>query len=172
MAFASENSARSLVTSSSISYARKPAAKSVCKHNTQRTQECKLTRLLERVLVGNLDDTSLIRDGRNESVVHESDRIVLDTTLDDQVCNASSVRKGRNVASNLVESESEVLAERTGELRLGLVANNHDGRVGIDGVLSVRDRTAGGFRDRGVNTTAETLVGGHDDEEFALGRRL
>lgn len=87
----------------------------------------RLTRLLERVLVGNLDDTSLIRDSRNKPVVHDSDRIVLDTALDDQVSNAGSVGKGRNIASNLVESESEVLAKYTSKLTLGLVTNNHDG---------------------------------------------
>lgn len=171
MAFASENSAKSLVTSSSISYARKPAECMLARH-TSHTRKRTLTRLLERVLVCNLYDTSLIRDGRDESVVYESDRIVFDTTLDNQVSNTSSVSKGRNVASNLVESESEVLAECTGELTLGLVTNDHDGRVGVDGVLGVRDRTPGGFGDGGVNTTTKTFVGGNDDEEFALGRRL
>ena len=61
-----------------------------------------------------------------------------------------------------------------GELHLGLVTDDGDGGGGVDGLVVageggvgvLGEGAAGGFGDGGVDTAAETLVGGDDDEEL------
>jgi hypothetical protein len=53
----------------------------------------------------------LERESRNELVIYDDNTVILDTRLEDQIRNGSSIGEGRDVTSNLVEGESEVLRE-------------------------------------------------------------
>lgn len=118
--------------------------------------------------------SGLVGDGRLELVVNEDNRVVLDTTLGDEIRNGSSVRKGRDITPDLVEGHGEVVSVNAGELHLGLVADDGNGGGGVDGLVVageggvgvVGEGAAGGFGDGGVDTAAKTLVGGDDDEEL------
>jgi len=127
-----------------------------------------LTRLLQRILVYYFNDSRLIRDGRDELVVHDNDAVVCSIALHNQVGNACSVSEGGDVTTNLVEGHGQVIGKNTGQLGFGLVTYDHDWRVGIDGLLGVSDGTTGGLGHGGMNTTTETLVGGDDNEKLAL----
>lgn len=169
MALARANSERSLVKSSSISYARKPANFATVSIGYSHSSTNVLTRLAERRLWAHLDDRRLVTQRGHKLVVHDRDSVVLNPGGQDKVGNTRSVGERGYVAADLVERKYEVLAQRTGELRLRLVANNHDGRIGVNGRLLVGKGAAGELADGGVNTAAKTLVGGYDEEELALG---
>lgn len=128
---------------------------------------------LEGLLALDLEDGGLVRDGGDELVVDDDDRVPLDAALDDQVGHARGVREGGDVAADLVEGEADVVGDGAGELGLGLVADDHDGGRLVDGGVGegrlglVAEGAAGGFGDGGVDAAAEALVGGDDDEEAA-----
>lgn len=108
---------------------------------------------------------------RNITIPQSRDRtygVVLDTALRDQIRNLSSVGKSGNVLSDLVESQDGVFAVGPHELSLALVTNDDNRAVGV---ALLGEGAARGFRDGRVDTTAETLVGGDNDEELlaALG---
>jgi hypothetical protein len=131
------------------------------------------TALLQGLLTLHFHNSSLIRNSRNKLVVNKHNRVKFDTTLDDKVCNTSSISKGRDVPSNLVEGDAIVGTIFADELTLGLVTNNGDGRVLADFCVGGKKRfgvASEGFTsslgEGGVDTTTKTLVGGDNDEEF------
>lgn len=105
----------------------------------------KHTGLLQLFLVQDLHDSGLVRDGRNELVVDDRNRVILHARLDDKVGNTSSIGERRDITTDLVEGEREVTAKGTGELSLGLIADDHDGRVGGGTGLTTGDDATGGF---------------------------
>lgn len=130
------------------------------------------TALLEGSLAFDFHDASLIRDGRHKLVVDQNDRVVLDVTLDNKVCDACSIGKGRNVTADLVESESQVLGKGTTELSFAFITNDHNGTVTVNLPTGhkrfrvISDGLASGFGKCRVNTTTQPFVGGDDNEEL------
>lgn len=100
----------------------------------------------------------------------DSDAVVLDIRLDDEVGDTGSVSEGRDVTADLVEGYDEVLGKHAGDLALGLVADNSNGRGGVDVLLL--EGAAGRLCDGGVDTTTHALVRRDDDEELALANVL
>ena len=134
--------------------------------------ELELGGVAEGVFGEDLDDVGLERERRDVLVVDEVDLVELDARLDDLVGDGGGVGKGGDVLANLVEGEGNVLGERTAELRLGLFTENDDGgalgRGGVTGSgADLLELGLGALGDGRVDTTAETLVGGDDDEELA-----
>lgn len=172
MALAKENSTRSLVASSSFSYALKEANTEMNSHPVRRRKSTHTT-LLQSLFTLHLHDSSLIRNGRNELVVNKDNRIELDTTLNNEVCDTSSISKSGNIPADLVESDVIARSLLSDKLTLGLVTNDGNGRVWADFCALGQRRFgvagegfASSLRDGGVNTTAKTLVGRYNDEEF------
>lgn len=119
-----------------------------------------------------LDDVRLEGKSRDVLVVDEVDLVELDAGLDDLVGNGSGIGESGDILANLVEGEGKVLGKSTGELGLGLLTENNDG--GTLGRVSITGRSAdflelglGTLGDGRVDTTAETLVGGDNNEELA-----
>jgi hypothetical protein len=137
MALAKVNSARSLVTSSSCSYLRKP---STCApvSLTQKLTACssKRTRTLENARRVYLLRHCLIRNNREELVVgndrlsplastfrcpsvnstqpRRTHRIILHAALYNQVDDTGRIRKRGHVLANLVDGEDQILAQVAG----------------------------------------------------------
>jgi len=74
------------------------------------------TALFQGLLALDLHSSGLIGDSRDKLVVNEDNRVVLDTALCNEVSDASGVSKGGDVASNLVESQVQVLAQCADQL--------------------------------------------------------
>ena len=74
------------------------------------------TALLQRLLALNLHNRRLIRNGRDEFVIDDYNRVIFDAALDDEVGDGSSISECGDVTSNLVESHLEVVAQDTVEL--------------------------------------------------------
>lgn len=134
--------------------------------------ELELGGVAERVFGEDLDDVGLEGEGRDVLVVDEVDLVELDAGLDDLVCDGGCVGEGGDVLADLVEGERDVLGERAAELGLGLFAEDDDGGalggVGVaGGGTDLVELGLGALCDGGVDTAAETLVGGDDDEELA-----
>ena len=68
-----------------------------------------------------------------------------------------------DVTANLVKRQGHVLPNYMSLLPLGLVANNHDWRVGV-GMFQIGWHVTSGFGDRQVDTTAKTLVQRNDNK--------
>ena len=69
----------------------------------------------------------------------------------------------------LFRSHDEVLRQRTGKLCFRLISDDHNRRLLIELGVFLVERATGLFGDGGVDTAAETFVGGDDDEELAFG---
>ena len=130
------------------------------------------TGLLQVLLRADDEGSRLIRDGRDELVVDQDNFVVLCTALGDEVGDGRGVSEGGDVTTNLVEGDRKVLTEGTLKLVLGLVTNNSNLGLGVDldvlegGFGVVGEGAAGGLGDGRVDTAAETLVGGDDNEEL------
>lgn len=116
---------------------------------------------LEDGLLGKcLNDGGLVARGVDELVVENLDVRVLGREHDDLVGDGGGVGKGRDVLANAGEADLKILAVGAAELGLGLLADDGKIEAGLLGVettdISAQTR---------VNTTAETLVGGADDEQ-------
>lgn len=135
------------------------------------------TALFQGGLAPNLYSSGFVADCRDEFVVNDDNGFVLDAALDNEVGNTSSVGKRGDVSANLVERQAEVAGQRAHELGFGLVADDHDGGRGVNlsglALLGEKRRLGGasegaarGLGHGGVDTTAEPLVGGDDNEEL------
>ena len=124
----------------------------------------KLTGLEDGLLGKCLKSGRLVAGGVDELVVQDLDLRVVAREGEDLLGNSLGLLEGRHVLPNAGEADLDVLAVRPAELRLGLLANNDE--VVLVGLLGshAADRAA----ETGVNTTAETLVGGADDEQRLL----
>lgn len=92
-------------------------------------------------------------------------RVELDPAGQDAVRHSTRIRERRHILSNAIERQRQLLRDRSAKLGLALVSHNHDGILGVSGFVLL-DGSAGGFGDGGVDTAAETLVGGDDDVEL------
>lgn len=133
------------------------------------------TALLKGFGALNFHNGGFVRKCRHEFVVDKNDGVVFHATFDYEICNTRGIGKGGDIASDLVEGQDEVLGQSTNKLHFGLVANNHDRGVTLNGngrtfgsskrrVGGIADSTARRFRDGRMDTTAETLVGGDNNE--------
>jgi hypothetical protein len=119
---------------------------------------------LEDGLLGKcLNEGRLVAGGIDELVVQNLDVGVLGGEEGDLVGDGLGIGEGRNVLADTSKGELDALGAGTGELGLALLADNDEvgGAVLFEGST---DLTA----HAGVNTTAETLVGGADDDEGLL----
>src|SRR6267142_2507619 len=109
MAFASENSARSLVTSSSISYALNPAKWGQRGQSTSNDfRFASPTCFLQHLLIQNFHHGGLVRQRGHEPIVYDGNSVILDTSLYDHIRNPRCVGKGRDITANLIERDSEI----------------------------------------------------------------
>lgn len=97
--------------------------------------------------------------------------VELDAALDDLVSDGAGIGEGGNILANLVEREGKVVGKGTTKLSLGLLAKNDDSRAlgalcRASGLTKLLELGLGALGDRGVDTTAKTLVGGDNDEEL------
>ncbi|KAI6766458.1 hypothetical protein HG531_011680 [Fusarium graminearum] len=83
--------------------------------------------------------------------------------LDDLVGDSLGVGKGGDILSNTSEGELDGLGVGSGELSLGLLANEDEVEL-----LSIGAESADVSGQTRVNTTAKTLVGRADDDESLL----
>lgn len=107
------------------------------------------------VLNGGLVGTSV-----DETVVDDLDGGVVGGQERDLVGNGGGVGEGGDVLSGTSKAEDEVLAVGTRQLSLALLTD--DGEVGVGGI---QEDLADLPRHTRVDTTAETLVRGADDEQ-------
>jgi len=105
-------------------------------------------------------DGSLVGTSVDEAVVDDADGGVVGGQKRDLVGDGGGIGEGGDVLSGASEAEDEVLAVGTGELGLALLAN--DGEVGVG---SIEQDLADLPRHTRVDTTAETLVGGADNDQ-------
>lgn len=103
---------------------------------------------------------SLIRTSVDEAVVDDLDGGVVGGEERDLVGDGGGVGEGRDVLSGTSKAENEVLAVGTRQLGLALLTD--DGDVGVGGI---EEDLADLPRHTRVDTTAETLVRGADDEQ-------
>jgi hypothetical protein len=85
--------------------------------------------------------------------------VPLAALLHDLIGNSRGLSEGGHVLPDAVERDANVLGEGTGELGLGLVADDGE-TAGVRGDLPLD-----GAGDGGVNTAAETSVGGDGEVE-------
>lgn len=90
------------------------------------------TALLQSFLALDFEDSGFVRKSRSKLVINDDNRVILDTTLGDQVCDASCVSECGDVSTDLVESKTKILGNSARKLALGLVTDNHDGGFRID----------------------------------------
>lgn len=110
-----------------------------------------------------LDDLGLVGLSVDKLVVQDLDAGVFLGQQGNLVGDGLRIREGRNVLADTEEAEGDVLGVGTGELGLGLLTDNNDIAVGL-----FEEETASSLGERGVNTTAEALVGRGDDEQSLL----
>src|SRR5712671_2873015 len=107
MAFASENSARSLVTSSSISYALNPAKWGQTGLSTPNYW-LQPTCLLQHLIIQNFHHGRFVRQRGYELIVNNSNGVILDTSLHDQIRDPSCVGEGWDITTDLIECDCEI----------------------------------------------------------------
>jgi len=120
----------------------------------------KVGRSLEGSFRVNGDGLSFVRDNRVELVVNNVGGIELEFRRLDDINNRSSFLEGRNILTNLVETDGELLADNTTQLSLGLVTENNDIGGGV-----VSDSLASSLGNTRVNTTTKTTIGGRGNEK-------
>ena len=118
------------------------------------------TGLGDGLLRVSLLDGGLVGTSVDEAVVDDLDGGVVGGQERDLVGNGGGVGEGGDVLSGTSEAEDEVLAVGTRQLGLALLTD--DGEVGVGGV---QEDLADLPRHTRVDTTAETLVRGADDEQ-------
>jgi len=79
----------------------------------KRNEKLLHTALPQSFLALDLHNRRFIRNGRDKFVVDDYNRVIFDAAPDDEVGNSSSVGECRDVMSNLVESQMEVVAQDT-----------------------------------------------------------
>lgn len=106
----------------------------------------------------------LVGLGIDELVVDDLDvGVLLRTELQDLVRNRRRISEGRDVLADTSKVQNDVVGVRTAELGLGLLAENHD----ID-VWLLEEFAADELGHAGVDTTAQALVGGSNDDQSLL----
>lgn len=110
-----------------------------------------------------LNEGGLVAGGVDELVVQDLDVGVLGGQVNNLVGDGLSIGKGRNVLANTGEAELDVLGVGSLQLSLALLTNEDQVEV-----LALGEKATDGTGHSGVNTTAETLVGGADDDEGLL----
>lgn len=123
----------------------------------------KLTGVGDGLLGVGLDGNGLVALSVDEVVVDDLDAGVVGGQQSDLVGNGLGISEGRDVLADVGEAQNQVVGVGTGQLGLGLLAENND--VGVGELL---EDTAGGLAQTGVDTTAKTLVGAGDDEQSLL----
>ena len=118
------------------------------------------TGLGDSLLGVSLLDGSLVGTGVDEAVVDNLDRGVVGGEHGDLVGDGGGIGEGGDVLSGTSEAENEALAVGTRQLSLALLTD--DGEVGVGGVEQHLADLPGHTR---VDTTAETLVGGADNNQ-------
>lgn len=120
----------------------------------------KRTRSLDSLLGKGIDLGSLVALGVDEFVVDDLDLGVLVGQQDDLISDGLGVRERGDVLSNTGEAELNVLG--LGALQLGLALLAEDDQLVAIGLLG--DQAADVAGHARVNTTAQALVGGADDQ--------
>jgi hypothetical protein len=138
----------------------------VLEHGTS-TLSFRLTRVDNSLLGESLLDSGLVATSVDELVVDDLDGDVLGVQHRDLVGNAGSVGEGGDVLSGTGEADDHVLGVGTAQLRLALLSNDCEIRIGDLG-----QHGPDLPRHSGVNTTAETLVGTADDDQGLLALAL
>ena len=122
-----------------------------------------LTGLSDGLLGESLDGGRLVALSVEELVVDDLHAGVVGGQQSDLVGNGLGVGEGRDILADVGEAEDQVVGVGTAQLGLGLLTQDND--IGLGRLL---EHTAGGLAQTGVNTTAETLVGGSDNEQSLL----
>lgn len=99
----------------------------------------------------------------DELVVHDLHRGILARQRSNLIRDRARIRKRRHVLANARERQDKVLRIRSRQLGLALLAHDHDVRVRVLGEHLARP--AAHAR---MDTAAQALVGGADDEEGLL----
>lgn len=81
----------------------------------------------------------------------------------DLVGNGLGIGEGGDILADVGEAENHSIGVGSGQLGLGLLAENDDVRVGV-----LLENTASSLAQTGVDTTAKTLVGAGDDQQSLL----
>jgi hypothetical protein len=108
-----------------------------------------------------LNDDGLVGGGVDEAVVQDLDVGVLLGQKNDLVGDGGGISEGGNVLSDTSEGELDIPGVGSGELSLGLLANDDEVEV-----LALSLESADVSSQTRVNTTAETLVGRAYDEKL------
>lgn len=118
------------------------------------------TGLVQRLGVGDDQLGRLVRDGRDVLVVDDLDDVPLSTLRLDLIGDRSGLGKSRDIPSDLVEGDDEIIGPGPGQLGLGLVSEDGDTgfRVGVQG-------SKGGLGHGRVDTTAQASVRGDGNVE-------
>lgn len=123
-----------------------------------------LTRSLDSLLGESIDSVGLVSGGVDEAVVDDLDLCVLVGQRDDLVGDGRCLGEGGDGPTGASEGKTDVLGGGTRQLGLALLAND-DQVVGV-GLLGIKTTDVTG--QTRVNTAAETLVGGADDQQGLL----
>lgn len=110
-----------------------------------------------------LNEGGLVATGVDELVVQDLDVGVLGGQVDNLVGDGLGIGKSRNALANTGEAELDVLGVGSLQLSLALLTNEDQ----VEG-LALGEKATDGTGHSGVNGTAETLVGGADDDEGLL----
>lgn len=127
------------------------------------TSYVSLTRVSNSLLRESLLNHGLVATGVDELVVYDLDRDVVGGQQRDLVGDVGGVGKNRNVLSGTGEAEDHVPGVGTAQLRLALLSDDCEIRIG-----SLLQHPPDLPRHSGVDTTAETLVGAADDDQGLL----
>lgn len=128
--------------------------------NWIQSQGPELTRSLDGLLGESVDGVRLVCGGVDEAVVDNLDLGILVGQGDDLVGNGGGLGEGGDGPAGAGKGQADVLGGRTRQLSLALLADD-DQVVGV-GLLGIE--TADVARKTGVDTTAEALVGGADNQ--------
>ena len=146
---------------------RKSWLNSHCKHVSQYARPFStsyiLTGLEDGLLGKCLNEGSLVAGGVDEPVEQDLDVGVLGGQKGDLVGDGLGSGEGGDVLANTGKGELDALGVGTGELGLALLADDDE----VGGAL-LSEESTDATAHTGVSTTAESLVGGANDDEGLL----
>jgi hypothetical protein len=116
------------------------------------------TSFLECILVQDLHKCRFIRKRRYELVIDDDDAIIFCVRSQDKVGYTGGVGERRDISTDLIEGERQVLSNGTRKLSFRLVTNDHNRRIFLHGMFCILQRATGSFGDGGVDTAAEAFV--------------
>lgn len=125
------------------------------------------TRVFDRILGEGLNWGSLIAGRIDEAVIQDLDIPIILRQQGDLIGHRLGIRKGGHILPHSRKAQHDMLARASGQLGLALLAQ-HD-EIGVGGLLH---HPAGLLGEARVDTAAQALVGGADDDERLFGAVL